>query len=102
MEKMVVTSILLLLAKCFRKGSSSGSLKLGTNKGQRLTLSETINSRLFQTDRVGENFKFDESGGKFSKREKKKKNTVGKGEIARHEQFHLFPPCFRKICTADT
>ena len=28
-------------------------------------------------------------------------NTVGKGEIARYEQFLLFPPCFQKICTAD-
>ena len=29
-------------------------------------------------------------------------NTVGKGEIARREQFLLFPQCFRKTCTADT
>ena len=29
-------------------------------------------------------------------------NTVGKGQIARHEQFHLFPQCFEKTCTADT
>ena len=28
-------------------------------------------------------------------------NTVGKGEIARHEQFHLFSQCFRKTCYAD-
>ena len=27
--------------------------------------------------------------------------TVGKGEIARHEQFLLFPQCFQKICAAD-
>ena len=25
-----------------------------------------------------------------------------KGEIARYEQFLLFPQCFQKICTADT
>ena len=24
-------------------------------------------------------------------------NTVGKGEIARNEQFHLFPQCFLPI-----
>ena len=43
-----------------------------------------------------DNFEFDENGGKFSKRiEKKKKKTVGKGEIARYEQFLLFPQCFR-------
>ena len=25
-------------------------------------------------------------------------NTVGKGEIARYEQFFLFPHCFQKAC----
>ena len=25
-------------------------------------------------------------------------NTVGKGEIARYEQFLLFPQCFQKVC----
>ena len=24
-------------------------------------------------------------------------NIVGKGEIARYEQFHLFPKCFQKL-----
>ena len=28
-------------------------------------------------------------------------NTVRKGEIARYEQFLLFPQCFQKISTAD-
>ena len=46
-----------------------------------------------------DNFKFDENGRKFSK---PLKNTVGKGEIARHEQFLLFPQCFPMTCTADT
>ena len=45
------------------------------------------------------NFKFDENGRKFSKQVE---NTVGKGEIARYEQFFLFPQCFPKISTADT
>ena len=39
------------------------------------------------------NFKFDENGWKFSKRVV---NTVGTGEIARYEQFLLFPRCFQK------
>ena len=26
------------------------------------------------------------------------KNTMGKGEIARNEQFLLFPQCFQLIC----
>ena len=42
---------------------------------------------------------FDENGGNFSKR---LENTVGKGEIARYEQFLLFPQCFQKTCSADT
>ena len=33
--------------------------------------------------------------GKLSKRVE---NTVGKGEIARYEQFLLFPQCFQKSC----
>ena len=39
------------------------------------------------------NFKFDENGRKLSKWVE---NTVGKGEIARYEQFLLFPQCFLK------
>ena len=46
-----------------------------------------------------DNFKFAENGRNFSKLEE---NTVGKGEIARYEQFLLFPQCFQKTCTADT
>ena len=41
------------------------------------------------------NFKFVENGRKLSKRVE---NTVGKGEIARNEQFLLFPLCFQKAC----
>ena len=29
---------------------------------------------------------------------KQVENTVGKGEIARYEQFLLFPQCFKKAC----
>ena len=46
-----------------------------------------------------DNFNFDENGWKFSK---KVENTVVKGEIARYEQFLLFPQCFQKACTVDT
>ena len=48
---------------------------------------------------VDNNFIFNESGRKCSKRVE---NTVRKGEIARYEQFLLFPMCFQKVCTADT
>ena len=45
-----------------------------------------------------DNSKFDMNGRKFSKWIE---NNVGKGEIARDEQFLLFPQCFQKACTAD-
>ena len=46
-----------------------------------LTLSQTTNLRLFQTERVSRhNSKYYEYGRKFSKRVE---NAVGKGEIAR-------------------
>ena len=55
---------------------------------------------LFKLKKVADNnFEFDENGRKFSERVE---NTVGKGEIARNEQFLLFPQCFQKTCTADT
>ena len=46
-----------------------------------------------------DNFKLHENGRKFSNGVE---NTVGKGEIARDEQFLLFPQCFQKNYTADT
>ena len=52
-----------------------------------------------QKEFVDNNYKFNENGRNFSKRVE---NTVGKGEIARYEQFLLFPQCFQKTCTADT
>ena len=42
-----------------------------------------------------DNFKFDKNGRKLSKQVE---NTVGKGEIARYEQFLLLPQCFQKAC----
>ena len=42
-----------------------------------------------------DNFKFDENGRKLTKQVE---NIVGKGEIARYEQFLLFPQCFQKAC----
>ena len=65
------------------------------------TLSQTTNFRLFQSERhfADDHIKFDENGRKFFKRVE---NTVGKGAIARYEQFLLFLQCFQKACTADT
>ena len=41
-----------------------------------------------------DNFKFDENGRKFFK---SVENSVGKGEIARYEEFLLFPQCFQRL-----
>ena len=61
-----------------------------------LTHYQTTNFSLFKLkDFADDNFKFDENGRKLSKRIE---NTVGKGEIARYEQFLLFPQCFQKAC----
>ena len=64
-----------------------------------LTLSQTTNSRLFQTESiVNDNIKFDENGGEFSKMVE---NTVEKGEIACYKQFLLLLQRFLKTCIAD-
>ena len=46
-------------------------------------------------DFVDDNFKFEENGRKLFKLVE---ITVGKGEIARYEQFLLYPQCFQKAC----
>ena len=56
-------------------------------------------SKLKKKKFADDNFEFDENGRKFSKWIE---NTAGKGEIARNEQFLLFPQCFQKTCSADT
>ena len=59
-----------------------------------LTFSQRANFRIFQTEGLcRQQFKFDENGEKFFKQVE---NTVGIGEIARFEQFLLFPQCFHK------
>ena len=42
-----------------------------------------------------DNFNYDGNGRNLSKRVE---HTVGKGEIARYEQFLPFPQCFQKAC----
>ena len=54
---------------------------------------------MFWLDLADDNFKLDENGRKSSKR---LENTVGKGEIARYEQFLLFKQCFRKTYILQT
>ena len=61
------------------------------------------NDNIFDSSKLREfaddNFKFDENVKKLSEWVE---NTVGKGEIARYEQFLLFPQCFQTTCIADT
>ena len=53
------------------------------------------NFRLFQTKKVcRQQFQIDENGRNLSKQVE---NTVGKGEIARNEQFLLFPQYFPTV-----
>ena len=52
-------------------------------------MSDSSKQKKFADD----NLKFDENGRKVSKWVE---NTVGKGGIARYEQFLLFPQCFQK------
>ena len=63
-----------------------------------LTLSQILDASKLK-EFADDNFKFIENGRKLSKQVG---NTVGKGEIARYEQFLLFLPCFQKTCSADT
>ena len=59
-----------------------------------LTLPQITDFKLSQIETVCRGqFKFDEKSSKFSKRVE---NTVGKEEIARYEQFLLYPHCFLK------
>ena len=46
-----------------------------------------------------DNFRYDECGKMIFKRVE---SIVKKEEIARNEQFLLFPQCFQKTFTADT
>ena len=55
----------------------------------KIPFSQTTHFRLFQTERDCRR----QNLRKFSKRVE---NTVGKEEIARYEQFLLFPQCFQK------
>ena len=61
-----------------------------------LTLSKKTDFRLCDSESESfsdDNFKLDENGRKVSRQVE---NTVGKGEIARYEQFLLFPQFFSK------
>ena len=60
--------------------------------GKGLTLCQTTSSKSLQTT-ISNVMKVAKSS------QKRVENTVGKGEIARYEQFLFFPQCFQKTYT---
>ena len=65
-----------------------------------LTLSKQQNLDASKLKELADdNFEFDENGKKSSKWEE---DMVGKGEIARYEQFPVVPQWFQKTCAGDT
>ena len=109
----------LLFSKCFQKAFTYISnycfcLQLDTTTVLMLHAVKTMKyilyllypfpkQQILDTSKLKEfaddNFEFNENGRKLSRWVE---NMVGKGEIARYEQFLLFPQCFQKPCTADT
>ena len=104
-----ITPLLQNIIYVLKRKEVKGVLELGTLPNHKilelsklkafadddLTHYKTTNFRLFQTERVCRQFQFEENGRKLSKQVE---NTVGKGEIARCEQFLLFPQSFQKAC----
>ena len=91
-----------LLFPVFKRLVSQGRRKVSLC-GNGLTISQTTKFIPFQIERVCRQqfiiYNLVKTYGKFFKGIE---NTVGKGEIARYEQFLLFPQCFKKTCTADS
>ena len=78
-----------MLLTCFSRGK-----RLTTTLVQPITRRQILDSSKLK-EFADDNFKFDENGRKLFKQVE---NTVGKGEIARYEQFLLFAQCFQKAC----
>ena len=99
-EKLLVTSNFSFSHSVFKRLVLQTPENLGlVGKGLKPFSKQQILDSSKLEDFADESFNFDESSRKFSK---KVENTVGKGEIARHEQLLLFPQCFQKTHTADT
>ena len=82
----------IVVCKLSLGGSWSKICRFGKDKP--ITRRQILDSSKLK-EFANDNFKFDENGRKLSKR---LENTVGIGEIARYEQFLLFPQCFQKAC----
>ena len=77
-----------------KQGSPLSEILSGLLTHFQMTDLRSSKSKVFADD----NSEFNENRRKLSK---PVENTVGKGEIARYEQFLLFPHCFQKTCSAD-
>ena len=89
---IIWASFILLSANTFNVVTSK-ILSFGkelTDHG--LTLSQATNFRLFQTERVCRQQL--QIWWKWQKGLQRVENTIGKGELARYEQFLIFPQCF--------
>ena len=74
----------------------SSDLKMSSANSFSLEESKICRLEMGSADEFADDiFKSDENGRKLSKQVE---YTVGKGEIARYEQFLLFPQCFQKAC----
>ena len=82
----------------FSKTFSSVALKKLFLNGKVLTLSQTTNFGLSQSESLQTTNLITMVEKIFERVE----NTTGKGEHARYEQFLLFPQCFQMNSTADT
>ena len=85
----------MLLEGCFSKVVKSGACLAKRQPFPKRQISDSSEPK----DLADDSCKFDEIDRKFCYMIE---NTVGKGEIARYEQFLLFPQRFQKTCTADT
>ena len=74
-------------------------LKTKWKKKEKLLVNPLPDDKILDSSKLEDfadnNFKFHENQRKLSKQVV---NTVGKGEIARYEQFLLFPQCFQMAC----
>ena len=86
MYKQIILVHLLLKKQLFK----SAIIDIPSPFPKRQTLDSSRLNRF-----ADDNLRFDANARNFSKMVE---NTVGKGEIARYEQFLLFPHCFQKTC----
>ena len=79
---------------CFSSPEAAKKKLCGCFTFPKRNISDSSKLKEFTDD----SFELEEIGSKFLKWVE---NIVGKEEIARYEQFLLFPVCFQKTCTTE-